>query len=118
MADLLNGGGALGARFAASLLLAVLAAAPAQAAPKVDVVILQNGTRLVGEIRSMTRGKLELKTDDMGTLQIEWDNVVEVTAPEYFEVEDMEARSTSGLYSPGGPRAPSRWWRTGARTPC
>jgi putative salt-induced outer membrane protein YdiY len=93
--------GALGARFAASLLLAVLAAAPAQAAPKVDVVVLQNGTRLVGEIRSMSRGKLELKTDDMGTLQVEWDNVVEVTAPEYFEVEDMEGSLYFGSLQPG-----------------
>jgi putative salt-induced outer membrane protein YdiY len=92
---------AIGARFAASLLLAVLAAAPAPAAPKVDVVVLQNGTRLVGEIRSMSRGKLELRTDDMGTLQIEWDNVVEVTAPEYFEVEDLEGSLYFGSLQPG-----------------
>jgi hypothetical protein len=79
-----------GARVALLVLCACLAAGTAVAAPKVDVVVLQNGTRVVGEIRTMSRGKLELKTDDMGTLEIEWGNVSEVTAPEYFEVEDDE----------------------------
>lgn len=73
---------------------------PAVAAPKVDVVVLQNGTRVIGEIRSMKRGRLELKTDDMGTLQIEWGNVVEVTAPELFEVEDMRGRLRFGSLRP------------------
>ena len=88
-------------RVAALLLLAALAAGPSQAAPKVDVVVLQNGTRVVGEIRSMSRGKLELKTDDMGTLQVEWGNIVEVTAPEYFEVEDMGGALYFGSLRPG-----------------
>jgi hypothetical protein len=87
-------------RPAALAVVCLSASLPAGATPappaggKVDVVVLQNGTRVVGEIRSMSRGRLELKTDDMGTLQIEWGNVVQVTAPEYFEVEDMEG----GLY--------------------
>ncbi len=64
-------------------------AAALEAAAKVDVVVLRNGSRIVGEVKSMTKSRLELGTDDMGTLNIEWDNVVSVTAPEYFEVEDM-----------------------------
>jgi hypothetical protein len=88
------------ARVAAFLAVA-LAAPAARAAPKVDVVVLQNGTRVVGEIRSMGRGKLELKTDDMGTLQIEWSNVAQVTAPEFFEVEDMEGGLYFGTLHPG-----------------
>jgi hypothetical protein len=71
------------------------------AAPKVDVVVLQNGTRVVGEIRSMRKGRLEVKTDDMGTLQIEWGNVVQVTAPEFFEVEDMDGALYFGALRPG-----------------
>jgi len=72
----------------------------AVAAEKVDVIVLQNGTRVVGEVRSMTRGRLEVKTDDMGTLQIEWGNVVQVTAPEMFEVEDMRGRLRFGSLRP------------------
>ena len=59
----------------------------------------------MGEIRSMGKGKVELKTDDMGTLQIEWGSVAQVTAPEYFEVEDMEGASTSAPSGRARPRA-------------
>ncbi len=72
----------------------------AAAAAKVDVIVLENGSRIVGEIRSMNRGRLEVKTDDMGTIQIEWGNVVEVMAPEYFEVEDMSGRLRFGSLRP------------------
>ena len=86
---------------AASFVLAMLAGAPARAAPKVDVVVLKNGTRVVGEIRSMSKGRLELKTDDMGTIQLEWGKVVQITAPEFFEVEDMEGGLYFGSLRPG-----------------
>jgi hypothetical protein len=83
------------ARFSsAALLLSCLVPAPAAAAPKVDVVVLKNGSRVVGEVRSMSKSRLELKTDDMGTLQIEWDNITQITAPEFFEVESLNG----GLY--------------------
>jgi hypothetical protein len=85
----------------AALLVGGLVAPPARAAPKVDVVVLQNGTRVVGEIRSMSQGRLELRTDDMGTVQIEWGNVAQVTAPEFFEVEDMEGGLYFGSLRPG-----------------
>jgi hypothetical protein len=87
---------------AAILFLLALAAAPARA-ERVDVVVLENGTRVIGEVRSMSRGRLELKTDDMGTLQVEWGNVVELTAPEFFEVEDMEGALYFGALRPGPP---------------
>ena len=88
-------------RVAALIPLAVLAAGPALAAPKVDVVVLNNGTRVVGEVRSMQKARLELGTDDMGTLQIEWENVTQVTAPEFFEVEKMSGGLLFGSLRPG-----------------
>ena len=84
----------------AAVVAGALAPALVLAAPKVDVVVLQNGTRVVGEIRSMTKGRLEVKTDDMGTLQIEWGNIVQVTAPEFFEVEDMDGALAFGSLRP------------------
>jgi len=84
----------------ASLLLTALGAAPARAA-KVDVVVLQNGTRVVGEVKSLGKARLEVATDDMGTVQIEWGNVTEVTAPEFFEVEDMDGGLHFGSLRPG-----------------
>ena len=83
-----------------ALAVILVTAGVSVAAEKVDVVVMQNGTRVVGEVRSMKRGKLELKTDDMGTLQIEWGNVAQVTAPEYFEVEDMHGRLRFGALRP------------------
>ncbi len=85
----------------AGVLLLAFWAGPARAAPKVDVVVLQNGTRVVGEIKSMSKGRLEIGTDDMGTINIEWGNVAQVTAPEFFEVEDMEGGLYFGSLRPG-----------------
>lgn len=53
----------------------------AQGRPKVDVVILKNGDRITGEIKGLLRGKLSLKTDWMGTVDIEWDNIERVESP-------------------------------------
>jgi hypothetical protein len=83
-----------------ALLLAAVVPS-AGAAPKVDVVVLRNGSRVIGELRSMSKSRLELKTDDMGTLQIEWDNVSQLTAPEFFEVEDMNGGLHFGSLRPG-----------------
>jgi uncharacterized protein DUF481 len=85
---------------AALLLASASAGSTAAAAPKVDVVVLRNGSRIVGEIRSMSKSRLELKTDDMGTLQIEWDNIVSLTAPEFFEVEHMNGGLYFGALAP------------------
>ena len=94
-------------RFVHGVLVAVVMAigpsrAAAAAKPKVDVIVLENGTSVVGELRSMSKGRLEVKTDDMGTIQIEWGNVAQVTAPEYFEVEDMSGRLHFGALRPAG----------------
>jgi hypothetical protein len=85
------------------LTILTLAAAPPPvgAAPKSDVVVLRNGSRVIGEIRSMTKSRLELGTDDMGTAQIEWDNIVSLTAHAFFEVEDMDGGLRVGSLRPG-----------------
>ncbi len=63
--------------FLAILLLACVTL-PAMAAPKTDVIVLKNGDRVTGEIKSLLRGQLELSTDHMGTLLIEWEHIQEV----------------------------------------
>jgi len=86
---------------AALVVVAASAGASAAAAAKVDVIVLKNGSRIVGEIKQMTKSRLELGTDDIGTLQIEWDNITEITAPEYFEVEHMNGGLYFGALKPG-----------------
>ncbi len=57
------------------------------AAQKTDVVILHNGDRITGEIKQLALGRLTYSTDDMGTLSIEWEKIVQVTSRDYFQVE-------------------------------
>jgi hypothetical protein len=77
---------------AASLLLA----GSASAAPRTDVVTLRNGDRITGEILRLERGKLDLKTDDAGTISFEWDKVAQVRAGRLFEVGTSDDRRFFG----------------------
>ena len=76
-----------------------LSVAPARAA-KTDIVVLRNGDRLTGEVEQLERGRLAFKTDDMGTLQIEWDKVRSVTAGALFDIEDLDGRRYVGSLQP------------------
>ncbi len=49
----------------------------------------------------LERGKLQFKTDDMGTLQIEWDKVASVTAKAQFDCDDVGGRRYVGSLEPG-----------------
>ena len=52
---------------------------PAWAA-KTDIVYFKNGDRVTGEVKGLQLGKLELSTDHMGTVYIEWDDIEEVVS--------------------------------------
>jgi hypothetical protein len=52
-----------------------------------DTILLTNGDRLKGEVKGLEYAQLTFKTDAAGTLYIKWTRVVEIVAPEYFEVE-------------------------------
>jgi len=81
--------------------LCLLVSARPAAAQKTDVVVLRNGDRMTGEVQSLDRGQLTLKTDNMGTLAIEWDEVKSVTAAATFEVEDVRGGQHLGSLQPG-----------------
>jgi hypothetical protein len=95
------------ARFPPVFVLAVgLAAAGATASPawaaKTDVVVLRSGDRITGEITELDRGRLTFKTDDMGTLAIEWDKVTSITATSAtFEVHELGGGPYFGALRPG-----------------
>jgi hypothetical protein len=79
-----------------------LFAAPAHAA-KTDVVTLRNGDHITCEITELDRGRLRVKTDDMGTLDIEWDKVDSLRATATFQIEDTSGHLYYGVLG-GGPR--------------
>jgi Protein of unknown function, DUF481 len=80
--------GAVRTVFQALGILAVVAI-PAFA-QKTDVVRLVNGDTLTCEIKLLDRGRLEVSTDHLGTVNIEWDKVASVTSTRLFRVETTD----------------------------
>jgi len=70
----------------ATLLLLGLSPVPA-AAEKTDVVILKNGNAVTGELKSLEFGALSYSTDSMGTVGIDWEDIVSVTSKQKLQVE-------------------------------
>jgi hypothetical protein len=65
----------------------LLVAPCAPAAPKTDVVTLENGDRYTGEVKGLVQGKLQLKTDAAGTIYIEWAKVTTLQSNQVLQVE-------------------------------
>ncbi len=89
-------------------LLALLALGwqPAEARDKTDVITLRNGDHVTGEILSLQFGQLQLKTDDMGTLEIEWDAIATIESRYFFDVEQIGGQRSYGVLgsTPDGSR--------------
>jgi hypothetical protein len=83
----------------ASLLLCLTLARPASAA-RTDVIVLVNHDRITGEVRTLTHGQLQVKTDDLGTLSIEWDKVAAVTTAGRFDIATKDGRRLAGSFGP------------------
>jgi hypothetical protein len=91
-----------GSRFVWLIAAAVWLAAPASARDKTDVIEVKNGDRIRGEIVTLEYGKLKFKTDSLGTLYIEWPDVVSVDSRYSFYVESIGGRRHFGALSAGG----------------
>lgn len=56
-------------------------------AQKTDVVILNNGNNITGEIKKMQFSMVSFKTDDMGTLSIKWEKIRHLISKHSFQAE-------------------------------
>jgi len=66
----------------------LLAAAPAAAThPKTDIVTIDDGSTLIGEILSVKYATLRLKTSTAGTLNIEWRHITGLTSSYQYQVD-------------------------------
>jgi hypothetical protein len=75
-------------RLAAATVAAVIAASPASAREKIDLVVLDNGDELTCEIKELQRGILKVKTSYfVGTVSVEWVHVDRISSTQFFEVE-------------------------------
>ena len=77
----------------------------ARAQGRTDVVTLPNGDRITGEIVELERGRLGFKTDDAGTLLLEWDKVASLVATRQFEVVLVDGRRYWGSFVSSDPRS-------------
>lgn len=82
------------------LLGATLVPVLAWAAPKTDVVILDNEDHITGEIKSLDRGLLKLKTDAADNLLIRWTDILRVTSTASYEIEVRSGRRYFGQLAP------------------
>jgi hypothetical protein len=77
-------------------------AGPAAAfAARTDAVILKNGDHLTGEVIEMRQGKLQVKTDDAGTISIEWDKVASISTADQYDVTMRDGSHRLGRFRPG-----------------
>jgi hypothetical protein len=83
---------------AASLVLFCLT--PAAHAAKTDVVGLINGDDVTGEIKSLEFGELRYSTDSMGTVSIEWEEVVSLQSDQALQLEDSSGSRFFGNLVP------------------
>lgn len=85
----------------AIIIALLLLAGDALAREKTDVIRLQNGDRLTGEIVELANGQLRVKTDAMGTVAIEWVEIASVESTYPFSFELTDGRRIYGAPSAG-----------------
>ena len=59
----------------------------AAAGEKTDILEMASGDKITGELESVRQGQLSYKTDDMGTLTVNWDRVASLVSKKTVEVE-------------------------------
>ena len=59
-------------------------------AAKTDAVLLVNGNTITGEIKSLEFGALRYSTDSMGTVSIDWEDIVSITTKQTLQVEESD----------------------------
>jgi hypothetical protein len=79
-----------------AIALALSLTTTAHAQGRTDVVTLANGDRITGEVVRLQRGRLEFKTDDAGTLYLEWDKLSSLVAKRLVEVLTTDGRRFLG----------------------
>ena len=92
-------------RVCLALALVLSLAATTYGQGRTDVVTLANRDRITGEVVSLDRGRLEFKTDDAGTLYLEWDKLAAVVAARLVEVVTVDGRRFLGTLGPAPDRS-------------
>jgi hypothetical protein len=65
-------------------------------AAKTDIIILNNGDHVTGEIKGLTAGQLELSTEYMDTVYIDWENIRDIISDQGHRIEMSDGRRLLG----------------------
>jgi len=65
-------------------------------AAKTDIIVLANGNAVTGEIEELVFGSLKYGTDSMGTVQVDWEDIVSITSNQQLQVEVINGRRYFG----------------------
>lgn len=84
---------------AAWVLAACLLPATVLAREKIDVIMLNNGDRITGEILELRYGEISVKTHSMSTVSIHWPDVVSIQSSQTFIIEDLSGGRYFGSLS-------------------
>jgi hypothetical protein len=70
-----------------AIVLTLAATAQAVARDKLDIVQVRNGDRITCEIIDLEAGRLQAKTSSLGTVYIDWKDVLSIESPQTFSFE-------------------------------
>jgi uncharacterized protein DUF481 len=79
-----------------TLIIVCTVTIPAHARDKVDVVWLTNGDRVTGEIVQLQHGKLQLDTESIGDVRIEWNDISRIESEFQFQFERTDGTRITG----------------------
>jgi hypothetical protein len=89
-------------RTALVIALMLIALGPSSSfAQRTDVVILENGDRITGDVKELQRGILRLRTDHISNIYIEWIHIDSVHATKVYGVELDTGERYYGELRPG-----------------
>ena len=71
-------------------------------AERSDVVVLVNGNAVTGELESLEFGLLRYSTDSMGTVGIDWEDIVDVSSQQHLQIELTDGTRYFGELLPTG----------------
>jgi hypothetical protein len=89
-------------RFGLLLVGAALLAVPGLA-QKTDVIVMNNGDVVTGEIKGYGQGKLSLDTDHSGVISIKWSKIVSIKSDKQFDIETTDGVHHYGSFEPSDP---------------
>jgi len=72
-------------------------------AQKTDVIVLENGDRLTGEIKSYGQGRLTVDTSAVSIVNIKWNRIVSITSDKLFDLQTIDGTRYFGTLSPSDP---------------